>query len=102
MLGLHASRVAATITFCKAILMAACLSALAAMALAQSPGEIDASCASYCAARGYGQDFCGRACSVQQPSNEIPADAEIDWQCTTVCRNRGGQLLDCLRACRRR
>jgi hypothetical protein len=100
----HLGRLAVTINSCTAILAAACMSALAGMALAQaqSPGEIDASCVSYCTARGYGQDFCSRACAVQQPSTEIPANAEFDWQCVTVCRNRGGQLLDCLTPCRRR
>jgi hypothetical protein len=85
-----------------------CIAALLGLFVGTAParadpaGSIDQNCASYCAARGYGQDFCIRACTPQDASNELPPGAEIDWQCMTVCRDRGGQLLDCLTPCRRR
>ena len=104
MIAFHPRRKGAVICSCKVILFAVCVSTLASTAFAQAepPTQVDASCASYCSARGYESGFCSRACAVQQPTEEIPAGAEFNWQCVTVCRNGGGQLRDCLTPCRRR
>lgn len=65
------------------------------------PGQLDNACASDCAAREYGAEYCSRVCWIPDRSR-LPPDEVTGWSCMTACGERGGKYADCKPRCRLR
>lgn len=63
------------------------------------PGQLDATCASDCASRGYASDYCAEAYWIPDRP-PLRADEVTDWRCMTACRDQGGRHGDCKPRCR--
>jgi hypothetical protein len=60
----------------------------------------DAACMKQCAAAGFDDDYCDRACTVPA-AHPLPPGLSINWDCATQCRTRGDTMGACVQACRR-
>ena len=57
-------------------------------------------CFKQCAALGFDDGYCERACTVP-PSRAFPPTHSIDWDCATHCRAANADMGGCVQACKR-
>lgn len=72
---------------------------VAVQAQERPPGQLDNACASDCASREYGAEYCSRVCWIPDSSGARP-DEVTDWRCMTACREQGGKYAECKPRCR--
>jgi len=57
-------------------------------------------CVQQCAAAGFDDDYCDRACRVPV-AQPLPPGQRIHWDCASQCRASGGNMGDCIQTCKR-
>lgn len=57
-------------------------------------------CVKQCAALGFDDGYCERACTVP-PARAFPPTHSINWDCATQCRAANADMGGCMQACKR-
>jgi hypothetical protein len=98
--GAHAVSVAGQATLCGIAFLTISLFPAATNAQDSPARQPDPACMKQCVALGFDDGYCDRACKFPA-AQPLPPNQSINWNCATECRASGGNMGDCVQACKR-
>ncbi len=85
---------------CSTVLLLLLIVPIASRAQDAEAAPPEPACAKQCAAAGFDDEYCDRACRVPV-AQPLPPGQRINWDCATQCRASGGNMGDCIQTCKR-